>query len=147
MLLKKILKELGIIVTQFHNSPYPKPFSFVYIELLEASSSCRRLKPNLLDTAKSHYKLTCAIDFLHPLAISYMAVPTYLLPIVYRILFFFLNTVWWQKKSNFYYLLSFVGYRTTWQFHFNLTLIIKVDKKLIGSTCFIFDWQYLVVIP
>ena len=76
-----MLKELGIIVTQFHNSPYPKPFSFVYIELLEASSSsCRRLKPNLLDTAKSHYKLTCAIDFLHPLAISYMAaVPTYYL--------------------------------------------------------------------
>ena len=49
------------------------------------------------------------------------------------------------KKSNFYYLLSFVGYRTTWQFHFNLTLINKVDKKLIGSTCFIFDWQSAVL--
>ena len=143
---KMISKELQwayVIVTQLHNSLYSKPFSFVYIELLEASSSCRRLKPNLLDTAKSHYKLTCAIDFLHPLAISYMAVPTYLLvPIVYRILFFFLNTVFDGKKKQLL-LHAFVrfGYRTTWQFHFNLTLIIKVDKKLIGLTFFIFNWR------
>ena len=108
-----MLKELGIIVTQFHNSLYPKPFSFVYIELLEASSSCRRLKPNLLDTAKSHYKLTCAIDFLHPLALSYMAVPTYLLPYSISDTIFFLEHCVMAKKSNFYYLLSFVGYRTT----------------------------------
>ena len=97
---KMILKELGIIVTQFHNSPYLKPFSFVYIELLEASSSCRRLKPNLLDTAKSHYKLTCAIDFLHPLAIA--------IPAIYRILFFLL-----AKKGAFITCFRDRRFRTT----------------------------------